>query len=150
MKEYTVKEDLYDIKTGSRFAKKGDCILLLSDNNTFALKLGEKLRTMRVDDPNELEEKGKISLKYDTEKYNKNPEVNMVINPPHYAWFVDKYGVPFEDIVGDMNFNLGNVLKYVIRHGHKFENGMTTKEKAIQDLEKAVVYLNFEINRLKS
>ena len=43
----------------------------------------------------------------------------------------------------DLNFNLGNVVKYVCRAGKK--DGETT----IKDLNKAIDYINFEIERLK-
>ena len=42
----------------------------------------------------------------------------------------------------DLNFNLGNVIKYVARHGKKSDN-------AIEDLEKAKWYIEREIARLK-
>lgn len=41
-----------------------------------------------------------------------------------------------------LNFNLGNVLKYINRAGKKSEN-------PIKDLEKAVDYLGFEVKRMK-
>lgn len=42
----------------------------------------------------------------------------------------------------DLNFNLGNVLKYVCRAGKK--------ENEIQDLEKAIDYLNRELYYLEN
>ena len=42
----------------------------------------------------------------------------------------------------DLNFNLGNVLKYINRAGKKSED-------PIKDLEKAVDYLGFEVKRMK-
>lgn len=44
------------------------------------------------------------------------------------------------DVVREMNFNRGNAVKYIWRAGHK--------ENQIQDLQKAVWYLQDEINRL--
>lgn len=43
----------------------------------------------------------------------------------------------------DLNFSLGNVIKYVLRAGKKEGN---TKEA---DLKKAIDYLNFELNNLQ-
>lgn len=43
----------------------------------------------------------------------------------------------------DLNFNLGNVVKYVCRAGKK------EGENTLSDLEKAKDYLNFEIERVK-
>ena len=43
----------------------------------------------------------------------------------------------------DLNFNLGNVVKYVCRAGKK------EGENTLSDLEKAKDYINFEIERVK-
>ena len=41
-----------------------------------------------------------------------------------------------------LGFNIGNVVKYVLRAGKK--------DDIVQELEKAKQYLEFEINHLKS
>ena len=65
-------------------------------------------------------------------------EVN---HPKHYS-----DGRKYEpiDVIEDwdLNFNLGNVLKYVARAGRK--------DDIVQDLEKARFYLDREIQRLKA
>ena len=43
----------------------------------------------------------------------------------------------------DLNFNRGNVLKYILRAGKKDAN------KEIEDLQKAKNYIDYEIERLK-
>lgn len=43
----------------------------------------------------------------------------------------------------NMNFNKGNAIKYIARSGKK------DPAKTIEDLEKAIFYLNYEINSLK-
>ena len=49
-----------------------------------------------------------------------------------------------------MDFNLGNVLKYIWRHGKKrSETNPDELSNAIEDLEKAAWYLNDEIEMLK-
>ena len=49
-----------------------------------------------------------------------------------------------------MDFNLGNVLKYIWRHGKKrSETNPDELSNAIEDLEKAAWYLNDEIRMLK-
>ena len=42
-----------------------------------------------------------------------------------------------------LNFNLGNAVKYISRAGLK------NKDKTIEDLQKAIFYLNYEIERLQ-
>jgi len=44
----------------------------------------------------------------------------------------------------NLNFNLGNTVKYIARAGLK------DKAKLIEDLEKAKFYLDYEIERLKN
>ena len=44
----------------------------------------------------------------------------------------------------DLNFNRGNVLKYILRAGKK------DADKEIQDLQKAKHYIDYEIERLKN
>jgi hypothetical protein len=44
----------------------------------------------------------------------------------------------------DLNFNRGNVVKYTVRAGKK------DPSKEIEDLRKAIDYLNFEIERIKT
>ena len=75
---------------------------------------------------------------------------DRVNHPSHYTWLKELCGIEVIDITRHMNFNLGNVIKYVLRSGHKFEEGMNDEEKEIEDLKKAVFYLNDEINRLEN
>jgi hypothetical protein len=65
-----------------------------------------------------------------------NPEVD---HPVHYN--THPSGVECIDIVRHMGFNLGNVVKYLWRDGIK------DTEVEIQDLEKALWYLQDEINQ---
>lgn len=62
-----------------------------------------------------------------------------VNHPSHYT-----YGsIETIDYIEDkgLNFNLGNAVKYVSRAGHKID--------AVEDLQKAVWYINREIQRLQ-
>lgn len=80
----------------------------------------------------------------------KNSSDDRVNHPSHYTWLKKLCGIEVIDITRHMNFNLGNVIKYVLRSGHKSEEGMSDKQKRIEDLEKAIFYLNDEINRLEN
>lgn len=44
-----------------------------------------------------------------------------------------------------LNFNLGNVVKYVSRCGKKKSKGLSAEGKALEDLKKARFYLEREI-----
>lgn len=68
-----------------------------------------------------------------------NKENNTVNHPKHY----NKGQIEVIDFIEDqdLNFNRGNVLKYVSRAGMKGDE--------LEDLEKALWYLKREIQRLK-
>ena len=68
---------------------------------------------------------------------NIKTQYDNVNHPPHYTWLKDKCGIEVIDITRHMDFDLGNVVKYVLRQGLKSEEGMSNKEKAIEDLKKA-------------
>jgi hypothetical protein len=67
------------------------------------------------------------------------PAHDPVNNPKHYTSHPS--GVECIQITRHMSFNLGNALKYIWR--------ADLKGSAVQDLEKAVFYLNDEIARRK-
>lgn len=62
-----------------------------------------------------------------------------VNHPSHYTWHPS--GIEVIQITEHMNFCLGNAIKYILRSDHKKDQ--------VQDLEKAVWYINREIERLK-
>jgi len=62
-------------------------------------------------------------------------------HPPHYI--SDPSGVECIQITRHRNFNIGNAFKYLWRAGLKDE------AKTIQDLEKAIFYIQDEIKRLE-
>ena len=65
-----------------------------------------------------------------------------VTHPAHYTF--GNYEVI--DVINDwkLNFNRGNAIKYIARAGKK------NPDKEIEDLEKAVFYLQDEIKRLRN
>lgn len=74
---------------------------------------------------------------------------DRVNHPSHYTWLKELCGIEVIDIVRHMDFDLGNVIKYVLRSGHKEEADMTLLEKQIEDLKKAEFYLNDKITQLQ-
>ena len=69
---------------------------------------------------------------------------DMINHPQHYT--LGKIEVI--DFIEDkgLNFNLGDVVKYVARAGHKKSSGKSVDAKALEDLKKAQWYLNREIS----
>lgn len=75
---------------------------------------------------------------------------DKVNHPSHYTWLKDLCGIEVIDITRHMDFCLGNAIKYILRAGHKAEEGYSDTQKEIEDLEKAVFYINDKINYLKN
>lgn len=69
-----------------------------------------------------------------------------VNRPKHYNGIP---GIECIDVVRHFDFNLGNAIKYIWRAGLKKDKGRSLKDKKIEDLEKAIWYLEDEINQLK-
>lgn len=74
-------------------------------------------------------------------------QTNDRVNHPSYYGFPN--GVEAIDIARYLSFNLGNAVKYVARAGKKQEEGIGRSEKQIEDLKKAIFYIEDEIKRLK-
>lgn len=68
---------------------------------------------------------------------------DVIEHPSHYC-----EGRKYEpkDVIRDweLNFNLGNAIKYISRAGRKENNSL------LQDLKKARQYLDFEINFIEN
>ena len=77
-----------------------------------------------------------LNYRYTTLDYKKNNQNT----PKHYQGTIQPI-----DLINaqDLNFNLGNVVKYVCRAGKK------KGENVLSDLEKAKNYINYEIERIK-
>ena len=73
--------------------------------------------------------------------------MEKVEHPDHYN--SDPSGIECIEIVRHRNFNIGNAIKYLWRHGLKKEEGMNDKDKAIEDLKKAIFYIKDEIERIE-
>ena len=74
---------------------------------------------------------------------------DKVNHPSHYLWLKDKVGIEVIDITRHMDFDLGNAIKYILRAGHKTEEGYNDKDKTIEDLKKAIFYINDEIAKIE-
>lgn len=70
----------------------------------------------------------------------------MVNHPTHYNKVP---GVECIDVIRYFDFDRGNAIKYIWRSGEKPEQGMTAKEKEIEDLKKAIWYLEDRITYLE-
>ena len=98
-----------------------------------------------------------VSADVDTDKLSKvsvfaneftNKKAEQVSHPSHYAWLKDLCGVEPLDICRCLDFNTGNAIKYLLRKD-KVDGNKTKTEKRIEDLRKAVFYIQDEIKLLE-
>ena len=75
-------------------------------------------------------------------------KTDSVNHPAHYTWLKDLCGIEVIDITRHMDFCLGNAIKYILRAGHKKDAILTDTDKQIEDLNKAIWYIQDEIKRI--
>ena len=86
------------------------------------------------------DEKGIIWVEVTTPEPSEQRNDDPVNHPSHYTSHPS--GVECIQVTEHMTFNCGNAVKYIWR------NGLKDRQPGIQDLQKAVWYLNREIERL--
>ena len=74
---------------------------------------------------------------------------DKVNHPAHYSYLKKLCGIEVIDITRHMDFDLGNAIKYILRAGHKTEEGYDNRSKTIEDLKKAIFYINDKIKTLE-
>lgn len=87
-----------------------------------------------IDDDGKYQDYSSIRFKK-VDNMDKNQD-NTINHPNHYT--EHKSGIECIDVVEHMQFNLGNAIKYIWRH---------EKKNGVEDLKKAIWYLEREINR---
>lgn len=72
--------------------------------------------------------------------------MDNVNHPKHYT--SDPSGIECIEITKYRDFCIGNAIKYLWRAGLKQDSDLTKDEKTIEDLKKAIWYINREIELL--
>ena len=75
------------------------------------------------------------------------PQPDRVNRPSYYTSHPS--GIECITITEHYDFCVGNAIKYLWRCGLKVEEGMTPRDKEIEDLKKSVYYINRKINNLE-
>ena len=78
---------------------------------------------------------------------DKEQKSDSVNHPAHYNSHPS--GIECIEIARHHNFNIGNAIKYLWRAGLKSEEGMEDADKQVEDLNKAIWYINDEIKRIR-
>lgn len=89
-----------------------------------------------------------INPQESTSEQKDSPSKDKINHPSHYSYLKELCGVEVIDITRHMDFDTGNALKYLLRAGHKSEQGYDDTTKAIEDLQKAIFYIKDKINML--
>ncbi len=143
------KADLKDI-TGSGFVANID------PNNicdSFAIKVVDMVGGWCEISCSERNE----SIDVDTDKLAKvsvfanvsdNKKIEWVNHPSHYTWLKELCSIEPLDICRHLDFNIGNAVRYLLRKD-KVDGNKTKTEKRIEDLRKAVFYIQDEIKLLE-
>jgi hypothetical protein len=87
------------------------------------------------------------NIKDRIEYYNNLLTNDNVNHPKHYT--THPSGVECIDIARHYCFAIGNAIKYLWRAGLKKDVSLNDKQKEIEDLEKAIWYINDRIKQLK-
>lgn len=94
--------------------------------------------------------KGRVINEQTNETIKKESQENTKVNhPPYYTWLKEKCGIEVIDITRHLSFNRGNAVKYLLRAGYKAEKGYSKENKTIEDLKKAIWYIEDEIKTLE-
>ena len=66
------------------------------------------------------------------------------------SYYKGRNGYMAKDVVSnfDLSYNVGTAVTYLLRCGKKKEEGMTDTEKHIEDIQKAINHLHFELDRI--
>lgn len=66
------------------------------------------------------------------------------------SYYIGRNGYEARKVVAnfDLSYNIGTATTYLLRCGKKKENGMNDKDKHIEDINKAINHLKFEISKL--
>jgi len=100
----------------------------------------EEVKEVEATPAERLEASEKMNMEVIAKPKKVKPKADMVNHPPHYTSHPS--GVECIQITEHMGFNLGNALKYIWR--------ADLKGSAVEDLEKAVFYINRELEKRKS
>ena len=100
----------------------------------------EEVKEVEATPAERLEASEKMNIEVIAKPKKAKPMADMVNDPPHYTSHPS--GVECIQITEHMGFNLGNALKYIWR--------ADLKGSAVEDLEKAIFYINRELEKRKS
>ena len=162
--EKTDKKKFICIKSPSSKINVGDIVYLLQDNTTIyntTTKSAVYEHSKYLNDSRYFEEYDKtikelITIPDVTFEKSKVKTISLeeaskaisktIEHPSHYTSHPS--GIECIEIAKYYDFCIGSAIKYLWRAGLKSEEGKSTKEKEIEDLKKAITFIQFKIDTL--
>lgn len=144
MEKAYIYKGVHDFYIGRmNFAKHGDTVIV-DHSNVTNVSTGRSFRNLS-------EEALSLLLKdlvpFEEEEITDVEVVSDNVNhPEHYTKHPS--GVECIDITEHYCFTIGNAIKYLWRAGLKQDLGISAKDKEIEDLKKAIWYINRRIKQL--
>ena len=68
----------------------------------------------------------------------------------HQDYYLLPNGIECFDVIRYFMCDIGMAIKYLWRHGRKTEEGIDAKQNAIEDLKKAIICIQDQIEELES
>lgn len=121
--------------------------LALTASGSYILTLGKNTSKMENLMTFQILKLNKVGETEEAEETTETSADDAVNHPAHYTSHPS--GVECITITRHYCFSIGNAIKYLWRAGLKQDADKTEKEKEIEDLEKAVWYINDRIKQLK-
>lgn len=148
-----MKQEIQKIKD---LVNKISAVVIEPNRDTFAINTYICIKTISSEVKQLQDEVSNLENLYNnthpqefTPEQKNSASKDKVNHPSHYSYLKELCGVEVIDITRHLDFDTGNAVKYLLRAGHKSEEGYTDKDKAIEDLKKAVFYINDKIKMLK-
>ena len=122
------------------------------EENCFCEKNKEKLsmcETAETAETAEVCETAETAETADPFGFNDSMPLAQDMGIPSY--YIGRNGYEARKVVAnfDLSYNIGTATTYLLRCGKKKENGMSDKDKHIEDINKAINHLKFEISKLQ-
>ena len=147
-----MKQEIQKIKD---LVNKISAIVIKPNRDTFAINtyiciesISSEVKQLQNEVSNLEKLYNSIHPQESTSEQKDSPSKDKVNHPSHYSYLKELCGVEVIDITRHMDFDTGNALKYLLRAGHKSEQGYDDTTKAIEDLQKAIFYIKDKINML--
>ena len=140
-----MKQEIQKIKD---LVNKISAVVIKPNRDTFAINTYICVKSILPEVKQLQDEVSNLEKLYNSTHYQESAPKQKVNHPSHYSYLKELCGVEVIDITRHLDFDTGNAVKYLLRAGHKSEQGYDDTTKAIEDLQKAIFYIKDKIDLL--